>query len=369
VIETSVNGQTIRSTEFWEDASCCVAGDANGLAYIEDGGSYVLFQTSGSTGQAKWIALRKEALLLSARAVNTWLDVDAGSVWGLALPIGHVGGFGVVARSYVAGCGFSEYEGKWDAVRFAEWMESKAVTHVSLVPTQVHDLLAAGLKGGPSLRAVVVGGGRLANEVGQVARDAGWPVLASFGMTEACSQVATQRMDSLDRLYADCPLELLPIWDLEQTEEGLLRLRGETLFAGTVEGGKYHVREGEWFTTSDRVAVSGRAIVPLGRADTMVKVMGELVDVEAVERHFMEVAAGRVPEGGFAVVALPDGRREHELVGVFEGEEVAVCVEDYNRQVPGTERIERWCVVAVFPRAELGKIRKGELREEVIDRS
>jgi O-succinylbenzoic acid--CoA ligase len=360
-----MDAETVISAQFWEDGQCHFAGNMDSPAHLECGSGSVVFGTSGSTGLLKWAVLRKEALLVSARAVNEWLDVDSDSVWGLSLPLKHVGGFGVAARAYSAGCGLSEYQGKWDAARYVEWLAREHVTHASLVPTQVHDLLKAGLEGAPSLRAVVVGGGRLTEEAGQTARNAGWPVLASYGMTEACSQVATQPIAALGKPFAEIPMGLLPIWDARLTGEGLLKLRGDALFAGLLDSGGYHAREGEWFTTSDRVELSGRCLKPLGRADSMVKVLGELVDVEAVERRLAEIAGGRVSVEKLAVIEMPDDRREHVLVAVFEGGAVPVCIADYNRAVPGPERIARWCEVADFPRSEMGKLRKGELRAMV----
>lgn len=357
----SMDTETIRLKEFWKDITCHVA--EGGHAFVECGEGTVVFRTSGSTGGGKWTVLGKTALLNSARAVNSWLDVDDSSVWGLALPLIHVGGFGVVARSYAAGCGLACYEGKWNPQRFADWLEREGVTHVSLVPTQLHDLLAAGLKGNPSLRAVVVGGGRLPDEVGQAARDADWPVLASYGMTETCSQVATQRMDTLHKRFADCPLELLPIWKAGLTAAGRLRLTGDALFCGTLEGGDFHQRKGKWFTTGDRAEVAGRTIRPLGRTDSLVKVMGELVDVEEVERRFMGLCGKSAH--GVAVVALPDGRNEHSLIAVFEGKARPAAVEDYNNRSPGPERIARWRVVGEFPRTELGKLRRAELADTI----
>lgn len=332
-------------------------------AFWTDNGC-VHFQTSGSTGAAKQVVLEKEALLVSAWAVNDWLRVDATSVWGLALPLNHVGGFGVVARAYAAGCGLSVYEGKWDAVRFAKWIADESVTHVSLVPTQIHDLLDVGIHAPTSLVAVVVGGGKLSDESGQAARDKGWPVLASYGMTEAASQIATQSLESIAAPYAASPLELLPIWEAEESPEGLLRIKGKALFAGTIEKGVYLRREGEWFTTQDRVTVSGRTLIPQGRADSLVKVMGELVDVEAVEKCFLELAQGTICEGTFAVIAIPDPRRENALIAVFENPDQAAdtAYATYQSQAPGHERFTRLLSLEAFPRTDLGKIRKGELR-------
>ena len=328
-------------------------------------GDPIPFQTSGSTGAAKQVVITKEALLLSARAVNDWLRVDAASAWGLALPLHHVGGFGVAARAYAAGCRLSDYEGKWNPTRFTEWIGEKGITHVSLVPTQIHDLLAAGLHAPPSLAAVVVGGGKLTAEPGQAARDKGWPVLASYGMTEAASQIATQSIGLLHKPYTASPLELLPIWEAEETPEGLLRIKGEALFAGTIENGRFHPREGAWFTTQDRVAVSGDSLTPIGRIDSLVKVMGELVDLDAVERRFLELARGTVREGTFAVIAVPDPRRENALIAVFENpcQAAGAAYASYQSQAPGPERFARLLYTPCFPRTELNKTRRSDLKQ------
>ncbi len=90
-------------------------------------------------------------------------------------------------------------------MRFAEEMNEGAVTLTSLVPTQVHDLVQCALACPPSLRAVVVGGAELDPVLGERARELGWPVLQSYGMTEAASQVATASLASLDRPYASSP--------------------------------------------------------------------------------------------------------------------------------------------------------------------
>ncbi len=161
------------------------------------------------------VVLRKRALRISAEAVNDWVGVGAGSVWGLALPVCHVGGFGVVARGYFAGCEVVSFEGKWGVDGFCEWVDKVGVTHVSLVPTQVHDLVAAGARGPGSLEVVLVGGGKLEVEAGRAARALGWPVLATYGMTETCSQVATQEVAALGEDFAEGGLGVLPEWERE----------------------------------------------------------------------------------------------------------------------------------------------------------
>lgn len=354
------------SPDFWNDSTSILAGDEKPLV-CEGCEGAVVFKTSGSTGSPKWIVHEKRGLLISAQAVNDWLGVDQNSKWGLALPIDHMGGFSILARVFQAGCGIARFDEKWEAEAFARWVDREHVTHTSLVPTQVHDLVEASVTAPKSLKAVVVGGGRLPEQLGQAARDLGWPVLASYGMTEAGSQIATQSIGSLKQSFDSSPLQALPIWKVSSDEQGRLVLSGDALFKGYLvsEGGKmkFESRVGQEYVTSDRVEISGNRLKPLGRTDELVKILGVLVDVGEVERRFLEISAGRVSAEKFAVIAIPDERREHVLVAVFEGDIPEKCVEEYQRSALGLERIERSYRIDAFPRSSLGKVRKRELED------
>lgn len=356
----------LTSSEFWESPEHFVSGGWEGnLPVLEGCGSSVIFRTSGSTGDGKWVVLEKSSLLLSARTVNCWLGVDKDSRWGLALPTDHVGGFAILARTYEAGCALSALRGKWDAEKFTRWIAEEAVTHTSLVPTQVHDLVDTGAVAPANLKAVVVGGGSLSDELGQAARKLGWPVLASYGMTEAASQIATQVVASLEKSFAEAPLEILPIWKCSVDENDLLSISGDALFKGTISAGKFIPRERGPFLTNDRVVLDGSTLVPLGRSDLLVKVMGVLVDIGSLEKRFLELAGGTIEEGSFVIIPLRDERKEHVLLGVFENGESSCCVGAFNRVSPGTERLDGFHVVGKFPRTSLGKIRRAKLAETV----
>ena len=355
---------------FWSDPNWYApAGLPAGVLVPEGEGGQVLFQTSGSSGRPKWVALPKEALLLSAAAVNRHLRVREDSVWGLALPLHHVGGFGVMARAFEAACEWSRFKSKWDARGCSRWLEDSGVSHLSLVPTQVHDLVAGGIRAPDSLKAVVVGGGRLDVEMGQKARDLGWPVLASYGMTEACSQIATQSIDLLDASYITDDIPVLPIWKVALTADGRLRISGPALFSGLLEescdGWKFTPRRGEWYETADRVSVKDGGLTPLGRADLLVKVLGELVSPEMIERDLEMISNGSIGIGRYAIIAVPSERKGNRLIPVFERpvDEVAVAelLEVHNGRVAGFMRLENPVFLDSFPRGDLGKLRRGEL--------
>ncbi len=358
------------SQSFWDDpTNCVVAGGLDIIPDMGDCGGTVIFKTSGSTGAPKWVVHEKRAILVSAKAVNAWLGVDSQSKWGLALPIDHVGGFAILARVFQAGCGFTELLGKWDARKFQRWISDEGVTHVSLVPAQVHDLVEAKFQAPEKLLALVVGGGRLPETLGQAARDLGWPVLASYGMTEAGSQIATQSIGDLGLPFCEGNLQILPIWRVETDADDRLKISGEALFRGYLQeeknGLRFESNSSKSFLTNDRIMISGNHLKPLGRMDALVKVLGVLVDLEAVEQRFLEISAGRVSSEKFAVIALPDSRKEHVLVAFFEGEIPAGCVEDYQRIAPGLEQISKVFQLEKFPRSSLGKIRRGELAKGI----
>ena len=350
-----MDASLLTSEEFWSEP-VSVTPELTG---------HVLFETSGSSGVPKSVAISKPALLVSAAAVNRHLAVTRDSCWGLVLPLHHVGGFGVAARAYEAGCRLQEFAQRWEPGIFRAWLETAGVTHTSLVPTQVHDLVKANLTAPTTLQAIVVGGGHLEPATGQAARDLGWPVLASYGMTEASSQIATQTLDSLKQPYQSAPIPLLPIWEARVSADGLLEISGPALFSGYVTDGKFTPRETAWHTTSDRVLLENRAITPLGRADTLVKILGELVDPEAIERELISLSEGQLVPGTFAVIAIPDERAGNALVPVFEAS-VSLQVIDstlalYEQQALGFRRLRSAAIVQDFPRSELGKLRRNEL--------
>jgi len=237
-----------------------------------------------------------------------------------------------------------------------------------LVPTQVHDLVKAALRAPETLTAVVVGGGHLDAATGRLARALGWPVLASYGMTEGASQIATQTLEQLREIYQPAPIPLLPIWSAEISSHGLLRLSGPALFSGYVmleeERGKFFPRESMWHVTSDHVTLDD-GITPLGRADTLVKVLGELVDPEAIERELATLSDGKLTPGTFAIVALPDERAGNVLVPVFEssceGSAARSALLAYEKGAPGFRRLQPPAFIKKIPRSALGKLLRKEL--------
>ena len=370
-----MDASLLTSTAFWEDSRPYAEGSFGGdITQLSGLSGHVLFESSGTSGAPKWIALSKEALLASAHAVNQHFGVSPESCWALALPLHHVGGFGVAARAFAAGCRFEEFAGRWDPPVFCDWTGEIGATHVSLVPTQVHDLVARDLTAPETVRAVIVGGGRLDPVTGESARKLGWPVLASYGMTEAGSQIATQGLECLSGPYDNSEIPLLPIWDAETAGDGRLRISGKALFSGwlAIRDGRwvFTSRAPGWHETDDRVRLEHRCITPLGRMDLRVKVLGELVDLEMIERELLAAAGGMLTPVDFVVLAVSDERAEHTLVPVFDAAIDRSVIEHalsaYAANAPGFRKLRPPVALAEFPRSPLGKPRRKQCMERLL---
>lgn len=316
---------------------------------------HVWIATSGTSGALKLTALSKKALLVSAEAVNRHLESNANDIWSLVLPTFHVGGLGIHARAFLSGARVVESD--WNARRFAE----EGVTLSSLVPAQVSDLVRQGMRVPRSLRAIVVGGGALSDELYAAARELGWPVLPSYGMTECCSQVATATGDSPT-------LRLLSHVEVRTDEEGCLAIRSDALLTGyAVEGRFYDPKDDGWLQTEDVGEVSDGELRVVGRRGGFVKIGGESVDLSRLDAVLERVL--REQEGDAALVAVPDDRLGHVIHLAWVSGDVEAIRAAFDALVLPFERVRAAHRVREIPRTPLGKLRRGALLDEVVQAS
>ncbi len=330
---------------------------------------HVWVTTSGSSGALKLVALSKDALLASAAAVNRHLEATAADVWCAPLPDFHVGGLGIHARARLAGSRVIPH-GSWDAGAFASLAAAEGVTLSALVPAQVADLVSARLAAPSRMRAIVVGGGALAPPLYESARALGWPLLPSYGMTEACSQVATASVTSLPETRFP-ELELLSHLDVRLVE-GKLAVRGASLLTGygIGDGGRARFvdpKQDGWFVSEDAAGLSndgGRTILrPLGRTSDFIKIGGESASLARLQ-EIAERAAQRHGADA-AVVAVSDERLGTVVHLAVSDSQVATDVlRAYDESVLPFERARALHVVAI-PRSPLGKVQREELRKLV----
>ncbi len=244
-----------------------------------------VLQTSGSSGQAKAAKLTRRAFEAAARASAEnlgWLDNDR---WLLSLPLAHIGGLSVVTRCLLAGRALALADDEDADPPFADLITHTRPTLLSLVPTQLRRLIDSGFDLPPQVRAILVGGARTSPQLLSKAHALGWPLLTTYGFTEACSQVCTQP-------YArrfERPIGVgKPLSEIEvRVVDGELQVRGQTLFSGYLPSSENReaFTDDGWFKTGDLGVLDDHGFLHVqGRAKNLIISGGENVSPEEVER-------------------------------------------------------------------------------------
>lgn len=335
--------------------------------------SHIWLSTSGSSGVAKMAALSKKAILTSALSVNRFLNCSHRDIWLNPLPLFHVGGLGIYARAYLS-CSkvvdFHSPQEKWDPIAFHRMASETKTTVSALVPAQVFDLVSLNLKAPESLRSIVVGGGSLHPSLYVKARHLGWKVLPSYGLTECSSQVATASPE-----HREPHLHILPHVELRCDKAGRIGIKSEallTLYAFWSDGKAQYCdpkREG-WYTTEDLGEIVGTCLHLKGRETNFIKIGGESVDLNRLEKIFEETRLEIGCNSDAALAILPDERLGHvihmAITASLASMEAISLQARFNTKVLPFEKIRKSHQVNCIPRSALSKILKHELMKQLI---
>ncbi len=221
----------------------------------------ILVHTSGTSAEARAVELTYGNWLWSALGSAVALGRDPEDRWLCCLPLWHVGGLSILLRSAIGATTALVHE-RFDSGRvLAELRDPAGPTLVSFVPTTLARLLDAGLERPPALRWALLGGAAISEELLDRAAAAGVPVAATYGMTEACSQITTRGR----------PLFCTAV---RIADGGEILVSGPTV--APASGPELHTGDlGE--------LAAGGELVVLGRRDDLIITGGENVAPEAVE--------------------------------------------------------------------------------------
>jgi O-succinylbenzoic acid--CoA ligase len=316
-------------------------------------GTAVVIGTSGSTGVPKGVELSAAALRYSARASLDRVGARPGERWLCCLPVTHVAGLQVLVRSLV-----SETEPALAEHAGAAALAASGCAHVSLVPTQLQRLLGdeAGRPVLAGFSSVLLGGAAAPAALLAAARDAGVPVVTTYGMTETCGGC----------VYDGVPLDGVRV---RIGDDERIWIGGPVLFSGYRGSGP--VPGDNWFRTGDlgRLDGSGRLTVR-GRADDVINTGGHKVVPGEVAAALESCPGVR----DVAVVGQPDAEWGERVVAVVAPSDPADPPGLELLRLHVRERLPRYAapsrvvMVEAVPMLPSGKHDIVRLRQELLRR-
>ncbi|MDE0793759.1 MAG: AMP-binding protein [SAR324 cluster bacterium] len=312
--------------------------------------------TSGSSGSAKAVVHSLANHFYSALGANQQMPLNPGDRWLMSLPLYHVGGLAIFFRTLISGAAMVLPAEKQT---LAEALINNKITHLSLVPTQLHRLLQTnvGKDSLLKLKLILLGGSAIPETLLDQSAELGLNVYTTYGSTEMASQVATGKKDLC---------RILPFREVRISSEDEayheIEVRGKTRFLGYLDesGLQQPFDQNGWFKTGDLGALevipaesrmkqaqqqrkeSGKhfrqpgdafnTLTVLGRKDSMFISGGENIHPEEIERVFFQ--SGMIEQA--AVVPVQDvefGARPVAFLQYAESASEAELVEFLQKEL------------------------------------
>ena len=310
------------------------------------GSPATILRTSGTGGAPKFAVLSLHNHLFNALGANAVVSFRSGDVWLLSIPLYHVGGQGILFRAILGG-GAVRVMDRSESLTTA--IQSRSVTHLSLVTTQLRRLLVepetvARLS---QMKAVLVGGSPVPVELRERCSAHGITLQVTYGLTEMASQVTTTPPGVRSVVAADAGV-LLPYRKLRIADDGEIEVGGETLFLGYLEEGKLREppNRGGYFPTGDLGETRNGHLFVRGRKDNLIISGGENIQPEEIEevllryRKIMQAVVVPVPHDDFGHRPVAFVEMESETSSNLRGLPHFLLARLPRYKIP--DRIYRW---------------------------
>jgi len=352
-MDNSSQRKILRVSPEWEtpklagEISSALTGDGPTLGFGEITSSHapaqvaVVIGTSGSTGNAKEVALSAHAITSSAKASNEFLGAKPGDTWSLLLPLTHIAAVNVIVRALELGTtpiDLRNVKGDYPDSNFT-----------AIVPTQLFRALngdAKLLKHLQNVSAVLIGGAALSPGLRKQAEAKGIKIVTTYGMTETCGGC----------VYDGQPLVGV---DFDVKNRRVL-LKGNVLASGYLNA-QWQLDNG-WFETSDLGEVIESKLVIHGRADDVIVSGGENISLSAVENS-LAIAFPQLQTAAFSYNDPQWGQSlQLAVIGETTDEAIFLHLEKDLGHVAKPKGIHR---MSSLPLRGIGKIDREALAQEI----
>jgi O-succinylbenzoic acid--CoA ligase len=271
---------------------------APNFTFDENRTALIIF-TSGSSDKPKAVELSFSNLIHSAQIGNNYLKQTTNDRWLASLPFYHIGGFSIIFRALMFGT----------QILLPDDLKTKSLhssihsfnpTLISLVSSQMRELLNKNIHPNRDLRHVLLGGGSIDSKLMQEALSKGWKVCKVYGSTETASFVTILSPEEFKLKPESAgkpipPNEVLIVDEngneLPVDVEGEIAVKSPALmkrYLNDDESTKQRFKDGLYFTGDIGYKDDDGFLYVLNRRSDLIVTGGENVNPSEIEKVILE---------------------------------------------------------------------------------
>ena len=385
ITESSIN--TISITFF--DLSKVIKPDFEPQEWVKDHKKSVqdkqifgYFFTSGTSGSPKIIPLKRRQMLFAAEASTKNLKPYRNHFWLLCMPLHHVGGISLILRSLLYGSAIFRMD-SFDVPAITDHLSNDTrFQAASFVPTMLTRLLQKpNLQIHDNFQAILLGGGPINESLVDECFQRGVPIIASYGMTESCAQIAANPLmtigdlsrpkKSAGKLFMPNEIDIRndDNQSVDTGESGQVWLKGPQIFDGYLNQTRpTHFDDQGWFNTGDYGYLNSNdeLFVEARRTDLIIS-GGENISPTEVEEALLSFDT--IKEA--AVIGLPDEEWGQKVVALvipkstntFNADDILNKLRENLRSYKVPKKIIPTDSIA---RTSTGKIQRNEIKKALL---
>ena len=258
---------------------------------------FIKVNTSGSTGKPKTIFLKKEYVINSAKATDSFFGLSKNTNALLCLPTTYIAGKLMVVRALILGWHLDVVLTSLHPLNNV----NKQYDFSAMTPMQVENSLYF-LN---TIKQLIVGGGVVSKSLEEKLQTLKTKVFATYGMTETITHIAVKKLNH--KIYTPNYYQLLPGVEIYKDQRDCLVIKAPKITDDII------------FTNDVVQLISDKQFNWLGRFDNVINSGGIKLQPEVIENKLSNVLTNR-----FFVTGFSDEYLGEKLVLIVEGKETKI---------------------------------------------
>lgn len=266
-----------------------------------DHNDYITVKTSGSTGNPKYLKIKKQAMVHSAIATGDYFNLKPGHTALQCLPLNFIAGKMMLVRAIILGLKLDVVEPSSKPLQDLY----KKYDFCAMTPFQVENTIDDIDK----IRILIIGGGQVTSSLRDKLQEKTVKAYETYGMTETITHIAIKKINTFDDVTSSgverSLFKVLPNVSITQDARDCLVIEAFNITT-------------EKIVTNDIVKLHSQTTFEwLGRYDNVINSGGIKLFPEQIEQKLSEVIKER-----FFVTAIPHDRLGEQLVLIVESSNI-----------------------------------------------